>query len=396
MLNEISGFDTPTNKAGVVYKNLLRQFLTTYRKNRLDELRKNHDCLESHIELFVADCIRLDQPAFYRAKKGNVFVPTPLGKFYFYSISGYLKACCLVHSGSPAIELFVAACNEVGVTNCQFSDPAAMTVYGCTEAELLNQLVEKISTKGRAAEYRKMSAQYIEKDFRRFRGLVEYVDSLFDNVRSRLMVIRIDLKYRTDSIDKMKVGQAQADLRHLFNNMRSKPGLFDDLVGCIWKLESSSHEREHFHVVLFFTNDQLDNDSWRGELIGEYWSSVITQGRGTFFNCNRSAEKAKQRRLCLGRIEYFDNRMRGNLLYLLAYLCKNEQQSSSKPKELSRVYGRRKMPEVFEKTVGRKRSIKPLPNAHIRSALKVIGCEFDVLGHPKKNQRSTEKLNKCQ
>lgn len=365
MLNESQESRALTSQDTTLRNKLLFQFLTLYRKRRLAQLWKCADCVESHIELFVSDCMRLDQPAFNKAKKGNVFVSTPLGKFYFNNISRYIEACALFKAKSPPVKLFYSACKELGLLSHQFTGPSVMTVHGVTDAELLNRLVEKINTEGKKPEYRKKNAQYIAKDFRRFRGLVDYVDSLFENVRSRLIVIRIDLKYRSECADNMPVGQAQSDLKHFFNNMRSKSTLFDDLVGYIWKLESSRQEREHFHVVLFFTNDQVKNDGNRGELIGEYWSSVITQGRGEFFNCNRSVEKVKQKHLCLGRIEYFDNRMRFNMLYLLAYLCKYEQAVIYKQKPLSRIYGRGEMPAIRNEPRGRKRSVNVAPQAYL-------------------------------
>lgn len=84
----------------------------------------------------------------------------------------------------------------------------------------------------------------------------------------------------------MEVGQAQEDLKHFFDNMRNKPSLFDDLVGYIWKLECGELGHDHFHVLLFFTNDRLKNDYHRAKQIGEYWVNVITKGRGRYFNCN--------------------------------------------------------------------------------------------------------------
>lgn len=179
-----------------------------------------------------------------------------------------------------------------------------VNTQGQSDAELFNRLIAGIREKGNTPEYRKKLAQESARLFDQFCGLVEYVDALFEHVRSRLIVIRLDLKYHPDKVAGMKVGQAQEDLRHFFSNMRSKPSLFADLAGYIWKLEYGDHGREHFHLILFFTNDRLLNDSYRAEEIGKYWELVITKGRGTYHSCNRAEEKAKQKWLCIGRIDY--------------------------------------------------------------------------------------------
>ena len=169
----------------------------------------------------------------------------------------------------------------------------------------------------------------------------------------------------------MKVGQAQKDLKHFLDNMRSKPSLFADLAGYIWKLEQGEHSNEHFHVILFFTNDSLLNDSYRAEEIGRYWELVITKGRGCYFNCNREVEKAKQKRLCIGRIDYFDDEKRYNLLFLLAYFCKDEQRLQVKPKKRSRPYGRgvMPMPVIDENRKGAPRKYDVPSRAYLSSQL---------------------------
>ena len=198
------------------------------------------------------------------------------------------------------------------------------------------------------------------KRFARFVGLADYVDALFDCVRSRLIVIRLDLKYHPEKAKEMAPGQAQKDLRHFFNNMRSKPNLFDDLVGYIWKMEHGDCGGEHFHVFLFFTNDRMQNDCIRGMEIGKYWEKVITDNRGTYFNCNSPENKNKfdrYGRLAIGRVEYCDDQMRFNLLTPLAYICKEEQSVRAKTKKASRSYGRGELPGEREARSGRPRLI---------------------------------------
>lgn len=349
-------------------ESLLSQFFTAYRKKQSFSGTHNEDVVTLFIERFVADIIASNLPGFRsttRRPEQTRDIATPLGRAYFHQINSYLDRYSMNGFFRPPVTLFFSACKELHLIGHRFIGPVVMNAQGVTDAELFNQLIDRIRKNGRTPEYRKKVAKDNYRDFRKFRGLVNYVDALFEHVRSRLIVIRLDLRYRHESVACMSVGQAQDDLKHFFDNMRNKPSLFSDLVGQIWKLECGDHGSEHFHVMLFFTNDRLGNDCHRAEEIGEYWEELITKGRGFFFNCNRPEHKAKQKRLSLGRIEYYDHKKRYNLLYQLAYFCKNEQRIQIKPKKKSRTYGRGEMPQINQKRSGRPRSVIVLPKSYL-------------------------------
>jgi hypothetical protein len=328
-------------------KQQLQQFYAKYRNNKPDLIQRtpSEEALIS-IEQFVADCLASQKPGFrITTRHGQVqFNETVLSRGYFHRLNSFNSRYNKTGDYSPPVKLFFSVCQELQLIGHEFILPRALNAQCVSDAELFNALISRIREKGSTLPYRKQVAQEGYRAFRRFEGLVDYVDALFEHVRSRLIVIRLDLKYREEHVGGMKVGQAQEDFKHFLDNMRSKPSLFADLAGYIWKLEQGEYGSEHFHVILFFTNDSLLNDSYRAEQIGKYWELVITKGRGCYFNCNREVEKAKQKRLCLGRVDYYDNDKRYNLLFLLAYFCKDEQRLQVKPKKRSRPYGRGVMP----------------------------------------------------
>ena len=353
-------------------KSRLSQFFNKYRSKR--NPRKGWNITEDRliaIERFVTDAIALNRPGYLKVcnKSGRLeFVGALFSKSYFHQLNGYLLVYSKDCFYSPQVELFFSACRELNLLGHEFVVPVAVNAQGVTDAELFNRLIDKIREKGRAPQYRNKVAQDRYRAFDRFYKNVNYVDALFEHVRSRLIIIRLDLKYRSEHVTNMKVGQAQDDLAHFFSNMRNKPVLFDDLVGYIWKLERSDHGSDHFHVMLFFSNDRLRNDSYRSEQIGQYWEDVITKGRGCYFSCNRQEYKDQQKRLSVSRIEHDDHEKRYNLLYQLAYFCKEEQRIRAKPKQKSRAYGRGEMPQIKETRRGRSRSVIMQPKAYLAYA----------------------------
>lgn len=344
----------------------LRYFFEKY-----EQTRKKYGIAENDqettflaIERFVAEVLADHQPGIQirEGRYGKLeFRQSPIAKRYYRSMNEYLSRYLPGVFYSPLLDLFYESCRKVGILAYRFdplmrpSDSLAL-VY----VDKFNQLLERIREKGSTRQFKKKLSNNFGKRFEKFVDLVEYVEALFDRVRSRLIVIRLDLKYHPEKAKEMMPGQARKDLKHFFDNMRSKPSLFDDLVGYVWKMECGDYGGEHFHVFLFFTNDRMQNDCHRGMEIGKYWENVVTKGRGTYFNCNSPENKNKfdgYGLLAIGRVEYYDDRKRYNLLTLLAYICKDEQVVRVKTKKASRSYGRGEMPGERAGRRGKPRSV---------------------------------------
>ena len=366
---------TRTDSGEPTYESRLSQFFVAYCKQpRIINADGKYNTLVA-IERFVDDCITRDQAGYRitRMKSGKVeFKSTLFGRSHFCQLNDYLSRFSKEVFYSPSVDLFFSACHALNLIGHDFSDPGARNAQGISDAELFNGLIARIRDTGRSPSFRKRVAKDSYRAFRRFHNLVSYVDALFEHVRSRLIVIRLDLKYHPEQAKKMPVGQAQEDLKHFFDNMRSKPSLFDDLAGYIWKMECGDHGGEHFHVFLFFTNDRMQNDYYRAQQIGEYWEEIITKGRGSYFNCNAPEYVNKFDKLgllAIGRVEYYDDNKRFNLLTPLAYICKDEQSVRAKPKQKSRTFGRGEMPQVRDSQSGRPRSVMCPPRAYLRNRL---------------------------
>jgi len=310
------------------------------------------------IESFVTWCLKSTSPAFRQSKALH-------HQTHYLPCSSTIAHCLealragenrlLFHSAchfSAKVDLCLTMCKKLSIAEHGYPEPNEHLPDGSLAAALYNRLVDEIRKAGKTVAFKKKGYREAARLTRNETSLRRYVDALFQ-VRSRLILIRLDLKYRKAFKADISFEKARADLDHLLANMRSKSSLFGDLEGYIWRLECGQEGGHHFHVILFFNNDHFQNDSYRGELIKRYWEDVITSGRGECFNCNRSNHKQRfsSDRLAIGRVEASNTNKRASVDRMLHYLCKSEQQIQVMPSKRARTMGRGEMPQV--KTVAK-------------------------------------------
>ena len=150
-----------------------------------------------------------------------------------------------------------------------------------------------------------------------------YIDHLLEN-HSKIQVIRLDLSYRKEHARKASLEEINQDFTHLLNNRRTKPSIFENMVGYIAKREYTDDKGPHIHSVFIYDGQKLRKDAHMGDQIGQYWKTEITDGKGIYHNCNR--EKDTYAECALGLIEHTDDAKRAVLKEkAIAYLCKEEQ-----------------------------------------------------------------------
>lgn len=150
-----------------------------------------------------------------------------------------------------------------------------------------------------------------------------YIDDLFD-IHSKMQFIRLDLGYQKEHAREASLEEINQDLTHLLNNRRTKPSIFENMVGYIAKKEYTEDKGPHIHSLFIFDGQKVSKDAFKGDQIGEYWKNEITGGKGIFHNCNR--EKDRYAVCTLGMIDHTDETKRTALKEkAIAYLCKEEQ-----------------------------------------------------------------------
>ncbi len=153
----------------------------------------------------------------------------------------------------------------------------------------------------------------------------KYLDSLFDNY-SKLSVVRVDLAYKKPYSNSLELDDAIKNINRLKNNRRGKPSVFENNVGYIIKSEHTEDKGMHTHAIFFYDGNKVSKDTFKSKQIGEYWNSTITNGKGTYHNCNMNNYEKNG----IGMIDYKDKEKIGVLKdEVISYLCKDEQDISS-------------------------------------------------------------------
>ncbi|MFZ6745957.1 hypothetical protein ACO0LC_22255 [Undibacterium sp. JH2W] len=219
------------------------------------------------------------------------------------------------------------------------------------------QLLEVMNSKSRTAEFKAKLRLQAKEANERYTDYCNYVNALFDCC-DRLVVLRVDLAYRKELSGETSLEMALADLDRLFANMRNNY-LFESLEGYIVKTEYGIEKGIHFHLVLFFNGSARNGSShiFHAKQIGQYWSEVITRGRGWYWNCNRQAKNyQKMGRLGVGVIHWNEMDLRNNLLaHVVGYICKQDQCFRSLLLPRAKLIRRGQYPDVPEVRRGRPR-----------------------------------------
>ncbi|EPA9172944.1 inovirus Gp2 family protein [Acinetobacter baumannii] len=124
---------------------------------------------------------------------------------------------------------------------------------------------------------------YRRQEKRNAYSLGHYVKSLIEHY-SRLLFVRVDLKYEKNHPKEVTISDVYAHLAILCNRLSNADGCFKHLQGHAWALEQGEQEGGyHIHLLLIYDYSKIDNDKHQGKLVGEEWIN-ITDGCGAYFN----------------------------------------------------------------------------------------------------------------
>ena len=165
-----------------------------------------------------------------------------------------------------------------------------------------------------------------KKTNQRLESTKKYIDDLSKNY-SRLNIVRVDLGYKKEHKDNVTLEEANKNFKTMLNNKRSKPTIFDGMVGYVAKKELGEDKGVHIHMLAIYDGQKVREDITKGTQIGEYWNDNITKGNGVFHNCNQNNYKDYK---AVGIIEHNDKNKRKILdEKVLTYLCKDLQSVDS-------------------------------------------------------------------
>jgi hypothetical protein len=318
-----------------------------------------------YIEIIVRKMAQLKGACFSsevdKQRGMTVFCSTRLGK----SVLSLLKVSTVdievnypLHKFNPYVEAFIRCVKLYFPYKLPWwleldSDREVLEVVEC-----LNRLVGGIRVEINSPEFKKAIAKYDRSTNKNYKELGRYIDGLFV-CHSRMLVLRVDFsylnKYSGHAGVECSVGyeDVKSHREQLFKYLR-KYALKGSLVGFAWKLEYGLDKGYHYHVLLFLDGSKVCRDVAIARGLGEHWSTVITGGKGLYFNCN--AQKESYKYCGIGMINHGDQKLRDNLRKAAIYLTKVDYYKKIVVPGNDRTFGKGVMPKSVGVKRGRPRS----------------------------------------
>lgn len=231
------------------------------------------------------------------------------------SIAQYVSDGLISDAQHPTVKLFVGLMES----NLLVQELSRGDLSAKPNKSLTNRVIDFIDeflliTNG--YRFKKQILNMRRMQSRNTNSIYSYISHLFDRY-SRLLVVRVDFHY-------LKVVAKEIPLEHVVTHreqfIRAVKKQFEHLTGLCWKLEYGEDRAFHYHMVFFFNGAHQQQDITIGRRLGELWQG-ITDGQGTYYNCNR--DKDKYRESYLGQVIYHDNVKRNAMRYL-EYLVKRD------------------------------------------------------------------------
>lgn len=207
------------------------------------------------------------------------------------------------------VNLFFKTVNELGWPSIFCASASVYVTSEYTQGEYFNKLIARIHEEVNGRAFREHERLANLKFDRQARFYMDYVDWLFEKKRSRLLVVRIDLRYRAEVIrgQSYMLERFRSDLEKFSHAMSASRGYkqFKDLVGFIRAIEFGMISGHHAHFLLFFDGSKRCRDGYIAEEIGKLWLK-ITNNDGAWFSTNLHKKSRNRPDYVLGMINRSD------------------------------------------------------------------------------------------
>lgn len=254
---------------------------------------------------------------------------------------GYLRQMIDLFDGrvdydfSENLCLFIDACHDIALDDlgtkfvCQVPDGMGFL----DEPHCFNLLVERIRELGSDIRYRRKVSDRGYGANCKASTVQEYVTRVMDRY-ARTLVVRVNLYYRCEIRQRLKVEDVFADVDQLVKAQRYNQ-TFEYLTGYILRVEQGDDQGFHIHAAFFFDGSKVCREFYKAEQIGRLWED-ITRGRGYWHDSGRSWSGEDSER-GTGMFRRDDLRGREAVCKLMTYLTKGDQYLRIRPAR-ARVY----------------------------------------------------------
>lgn len=168
---------------------------------------------------------------------------------------------------------------------------------------------------------------FIYQESQNKKELQHYTSSLINHY-SRLLFIRIDLKYALNTGHHVSIEDFDCHMKNFRELISNKKTCFENLQGNAWALEQGGIEGGlHCHLLLMYDGSQRQNDWYLAKEVGEKWKA-ITGGLGEYYSYHDKETKQRYSQydnLGIGMIHRDNSTEVENALRTALYLTKPEK-----------------------------------------------------------------------
>ena len=251
----------------------------------------------------------------------------PLGKSLLRALKtdfSALRKHYPMHVFNPYVEEFIRQATAFNAIEIAVVITALRGDEITTCVKELNDFVDSIRQAGNSPEFKKKIADFSRLANKNYRSTNELINAHF-KLCSRILVMRFDVGYKKDAgwpgptKDPVTYAETKKHREELLKYLKKMPAN-DAFIASVCKMEYGLDKKWHYHCLLLVDSARLRGDVTIARLIGEYWSTTITQGRGLYWNCNANKDSYK---CCgIGEVRHDDVEMREGLRKAVLYMTK--------------------------------------------------------------------------
>ncbi|RDU94952.1 DUF3296 domain-containing protein [Trinickia dinghuensis] len=279
---------------------------------------------------FMHRTIRTGDPAFkiiVANGRKKVIAASSLAGYF-----GTLHAMAALYSRavhySPLLRLFFECFARHEIRHCILNGPTLQFDGDRIEAEVFGDFLVFLREQGESQDTVAQTNNWESISDGNEKRLQRYIESQFEH-HDVLIPVDMELFYAKSCVDESRLSEIETalaqeavddmdalygreigggehefptdfdasqlvkDRDRLLDNMRKKPSIFGDMVGCVWRIEWSRIGGYYLRVVFLFAGSRNAVSPWLAGSVGEYWVNTITKGQGQFRYLNHSIRESE-------------------------------------------------------------------------------------------------------
>ncbi|WP_430504654.1 hypothetical protein [Ralstonia pseudosolanacearum] len=282
-----------------------------------------------------------------------------LGKYFYSSMNDCIERYSSMFRYSTRVEVFYDVCKEMGLLSQfgerQFDFGIPDQVHfrtGMQYFEIFNILIGKIRARVQSREFTERERLRLVNATRRERSVLEMEEAMFSEKtgKARWLVLSLTLRIKP-AFRRWVTPEMFQQYRKRFFVARRYNELMKGIANYVWTIEQGEESGLHLHVILFYDASKHNHDEFLAKQIGEYWSNVVTEGKGDYWNSNQAwlkREYAKKHGVGVGQINWNEREKRDALRKNLVYLAKADQYLISRSVEHMHTFDMGKIPKKIK------------------------------------------------